>query len=201
MSDATLWGLPDVILDKILEVDDPECLGNEMFFKFRGLNRACAQQSRVKVLEFALKRLEKVVENDKAEADYRRLFDRKVPGNPPLSDYDEHKCMLYEVNFESFQALKDVYERRLKAGDFRGCDVLLLKYSRRMLQQELRLKRLYPFNPERVPADIGMRQHLPDGTVVESFFRQPDNVRARQPVPAWEEAPPVAPMALPPHQA
>jgi len=197
MSDATLLGLPNEILDKILEVDDPECLGNEAFFKFRGLNRACAQQSRMKVHEFALKRLEKVVENDKAEADYRRMFASKVPDNP-LSDYDEHKCKLYEVNFESFQNLKIVYERKLKAEDFCGCGVLLFKYSRRMLQQELRFKRLYPFNPERVFADIGMRHHLPDGTVVEAFFRTPDNVRARQPVPAWEEAPPVAPMALPP---
>ena len=200
MSDATLMGLPDVILDKILEVDDPECLGNEAFFKFRLINRACAQQYRVKVHEFALKRLEKVVENDKAEADYRRMFASTVPGNP-LSDYDEHKCVLYEVNFNSFQNLKNVYERKLKAGDFRGCQFVLLKYSRRMLQQELRFKRLYPFNPERVAADIGMREHRPDGTVVDTFCREPDKVRARQPVPAWEasdEAPPPLPLAMPP---
>ena len=192
MSDATLMGLPDVILDKILEVDDPECLGNEAFFKFRLINKACAQQYRVKVHEFALKRLEKVVENDKAEADYRRMFAREVPGNP-LSDYDEYKCTLYEVNFRSFQNLKIVYECKLKAGDFRGCQFVLLKYSRRTLQQELRFKRLYPFIPERVFADIGMRIERPDGTVVEAHFRTPDNVRARQPVSAWEEAPPVAP--------
>ena len=198
MSDATLWGLPDVILDKILEVDDPECLGNEMFFKFRGLNRACAKQSRVKVYAFALKRLEKVVENDKAEADYRRMFAREGPGNPPLSDYDEHKCMLYEVNFESFKSLKIVYEGKLKAGDFRGCQLALARYSRRMLQQELRFKRIYPFNPDRVFADVAKREYRPDGTVVDTFLRTPDNVRAGQPVPAWEEAPAVAPPVLPP---
>jgi hypothetical protein len=42
-----------------------------------------------------------------------------------------------------------------------------------------------------------MRQHRLDGTVVDTFFRTPDNVRAQQPVPAWKEAPPVAPMELP----
>jgi hypothetical protein len=192
MSDATLMGLPKEIQDKIVGVDDPECLGNEVFFKFRQLNKESAQQYRVKVHEFALKRLEKVVENDKAEADYRRMFASKVPMNP-LSDYDEHKCSLYELNFESFQCLKSAYERKLKAGDFPGCRNSLLIHSGYRLKRELRFKRLYPFNPERVFADIGMRIERPDGTVVEAHFRTPDNVRARQPVPAWEEAPPVAP--------
>jgi hypothetical protein len=196
MSDATLMGLPKEIQDKIVGVDDPKCLGNRVLYKFRGLNRACAQQYHVKVYEFGFKRMEKVVENDKAEADYRRRFARAVPGSP-LSIYDESKCDIYDLNFENFQEMKRLYERALEEKAFYECMNLICAYSRLALLNEMSLKRRYPFNPDRVSADVGMRQHRLDGTVVDTFFRTPDNVRAQQPVPAWKEAPPVAPMELP----
>ena len=154
MSDATLMGLPKEIQDKIVGVDDPKCLGNRVLYHFRELNKEGAQQYREKVHEFALMRMEKVVDNDKAEADYFEWYATTIRhetwGEEDGETYEEAYCKLIKASHNFFQRIKSQYERLLEQKKFRACRLKLEKYAIGTMKRQMSLKRRFPFNPAKI---------------------------------------------------
>ena len=161
MSEPTLMGLPKEIHEKIVGVDDPKCLGNRVLYNFRRLNKECAQKYREKVHEFALMRLEKVVENDRAEADYFEWYAtehmNETWGEEGLITYEEAYCELIKDSVKFFKRIKSQYEHALKEKKFRSCRLILERYGFNMMKKHMKFKRLWPFNPAKIgtPDDVG----------------------------------------------